>query len=82
MTLQQLIARRDKTNETAKKHLGARVCSMDQLQQLAECKASVFHTRCWGLLPAVVVMNMTASSVLRAIQNKTLFEYEKPTKNK
>lgn len=81
MTLQKKIERREKVNAAARKNLGARVCTMDQLQQLAECKSSVFHTGCWGLLPAVVVMNMTASSVLRAIQNKSLFEYQKPTKN-
>lgn len=74
------IRRREKVNATARKHLGARVCSIDQLNQLALDKRSVFHTGCWGLLPATVVMNMTARSVLRSINGKCLFEYDKPTK--
>jgi hypothetical protein len=80
LTLEQKIVRRRKVNENAKHRLGARVCSIDQLQQLAECRTSVFHTGCWGLLPAAVVMNMAASCVLRAIQSKMLFEYNRPPK--
>ncbi len=80
LTLEQQIVRRRKVNENAKQRLGARVCSIDQLQQLADCKSSVFHTGCWGLLPAVVVMNMTASSVLRAINSRSLFEYDRHKK--
>ncbi len=80
LTLEQQITRRRKVNETAKKHLGAPVRSMERLQYLAECRSSVFQTGCWGLLPARVVMNMAASQVLRAILSETLFEYDKPIK--
>ncbi len=83
LTLDQIIARRQKVNETAKKHVGVQVSSIYHLQLLAERKRSVFHAGCWGrgLLPAIVVMNMSASMVLSIIDSGRLFEYEKPTKH-
>ncbi len=81
LTPDQKIARRQKVNETAKKHVGVQVSSIYHLQLLAERKRSVFHTGCWGLLPAIVVMNMSASVVLSVIDSGRLFEYEKPTKH-
>lgn len=81
MTLSQVIARRDKANQTALTRLGPKISTVEHLALHAANKRSVFVKGTWGLLPAVVVMNMAASCVLRAIQSERVFEYEPPVKN-
>lgn len=80
LSLEQQIARRTKTNATARKRIGRKVTSIEQLHSIALQKRSVFIDGCWGLLPAVVVMNMTASRVLSAIHAGRVFFYRKPQK--
>lgn len=80
LTLEQKCERRRKVNETAAKHLGAQVRSIEWLEVLAQLKKSVYCRGCWGLLPAVVVMNMAASQVHRAIKNREIFEYNREGK--
>lgn len=76
LSLEQKVARRRKTNTTAKKRIGRKVTSIEQLHAIALQKRSVFIEGCWGLLPAVVVMNMTASRVLSQIHAGRVFFYK------
>lgn len=82
LSLEQCVLRRAKINRTASLRLGKRVRSVEALAALASAKRSVYHRGCWGLLPAIVVMNMHAGQVLYAIQNGYLFEYNRPTPTK
>ncbi len=73
--LRKQIARRNKVNENAAKRKGRQVTSVEALAFLGLTKRSVFCDNCWGLLPAAVVMNMSASMVHRLIQSGDLYEY-------
>jgi len=56
---------------------GVRLNSIDELQILATNKKSVYCRNCWGLLPAVVVMNMAAIQVHRAITQGEIWTYHR-----
>ncbi len=77
MTLQAIVARRDKVNLAARQKLGERVKSVEELAFYANMRRSVVCMNCWGLLPARVVMNMAASCVLCEIQGKRIYLYNK-----
>ena len=78
LTLEQKCQRRTKVNATAANNLGPKITSVERVAQLADEKKSVFSCNTWGLLPAVVVMNMATSQVHRAVTSGSLFEYRKP----
>lgn len=78
MDLCTVIDRRAKANATARRRLGARVRTLDQLHRLACEKRSVFSPY-WGLLPATAVLNMQARGVYQAISSKRLFVYKPRT---
>ena len=73
--LTRIIERRRKVNATAAKCAGRPVRSVEELAALARDRRSVFHEGAWGLLPALVVMNMAASQVHAAIQSGRLRRY-------
>jgi hypothetical protein len=75
LTLKQKCERRTKTNRTASAKRGACVKSIEHLAKLAEEKRSVYCRGCWGLLPAIVVMNMRTGAVYDAIKGGSVFEY-------
>lgn len=75
LTTEQKYNRRCKVNQTARQRTGASIRSLDRLSELAGKRKSVFYAGCWGLLPAVAVMNMPATLVHRAIVSGGLFEY-------
>lgn len=73
--LRRSIARRDKANDTARERAGRPVRSIEELASLARDRRAVFCRNCWGLLPAVAVMNMAANQVHRAIQAGEIRRY-------
>lgn len=73
LTLKQKIERREKTNRTAAASYTEPVASIEELAALARTKRSVYHQGAWGLLPASVVMNMSALCVYNAIKSGKLF---------
>jgi hypothetical protein len=73
--LRRTVERRRKTNATAATRAGRPVRSVEELAALARDRRSVFCVGAWGLLPAVVVMNMAASQVHRAIQSGRMRRY-------
>jgi hypothetical protein len=75
LTLKQKIERRIKTNRTASARLGKSVESVEHLERLVEAKRSVYCRGCWGLLPAIVLMNMRLGAVYSAIKAGCVFEY-------
>lgn len=79
--LKKQIARREKANATARKKLGAKVMSVEHLDQLRSQKRSVYCLNPWGLLPAAVVMNMSASQVIGQIKCGRIYEYNKEAKS-
>lgn len=82
LTLEQQCDRRAKVNRIASMRCGAPVKSMEHLDALAYAKRSVYCCNCWGLLPAVAVMNMRAKSVLDAIKSGWVFEYSAKARGK
>ena len=62
-------------NRTARCRTGDPVKSVEELARLAEQKRSVYCWNCWGLLPAVVVMNMAASQVYFAVSRGMVLRY-------
>jgi hypothetical protein len=78
LTLQQKCDRRSKINRTARLRLGCKVSSIDHLAMLAANKRSVYCHDTWGLLPAIVVMNMIAGLVYLTIKRGRMFEYLAP----
>ena len=75
LTIKQKCERRTKTNRTASAKCGACVKSIEHLAKLAEEKRAVYCNGCWGLLPAIVVMNMRTGAVYDAIKKGGVFEY-------
>jgi len=75
MTPAQIVQKQSKRNATARYQLGKQVHSVDQLAALASERRSVYCDNAWGLIPAVFVMNMITSVVLREINAMRVFEY-------
>lgn len=55
---------------------GLRIDSIERLAELAAQRRSVWHHN-WGTKPAVVIMNMQACIVWKAVQDGGLHEWEK-----
>lgn len=77
LTVDQKIERRAAVNRTARLRIGAKVPTVERLAELAEQKRSVYVANSWGLLPAVVVMNMPAVLVCKAIKRGCVFYYDR-----
>lgn len=75
LTLEQKINRRQKINRTAMDRIGDSVKSIDRLAELAKEKKSIYAANCWGLIPAIAVMNMAACRVYSAIKDRRIYEY-------
>jgi hypothetical protein len=77
----QLIERRRKTNATAQLRATKRITSILEIAELAKRRRSVYCRNSWGLIPAVVVMNMVACVVLREIESGRMYKYPPPPLN-
>jgi hypothetical protein len=80
LSLEQIVKRRAKVRVTASKNKGRPVRSVEQLAVLAHQRKSVYCDNCWGLLPAVCVLNMAASVVHRELRRGVVFQYKRPAK--
>ena len=82
LSVGQIVARRRKVNAGARTRTGKRVRSVERLAELARERKSVYCDNCLGLLPAVVVINMSAGQVYEMIQGRRIYGYKPKGGNK